>query len=139
MSQRLWLLNDNHIVMVDDNEADLMLVRICLGRSRLSNPWLGFTSGPDFLAYLDEVSRGEQPMPALVLLDINMPEMSGFEVLAQTRGRSEFDTLPVFCMLTSSSDPRDRSKALEVGASGFVTKPSSVAAFVAFLDGLQGA
>ncbi len=128
----------HHVVMVDDNDADLYIAERCFKKSRLTNPWLSFTNGPDFLRYLGDVKRGDAPMPALVLLDINMPGMSGFEVLAETRDDPFFTDLPVFCMLTSSSDPRDEQRAKELGASGFVTKPGDPANFVAFFDQLVG-
>jgi len=128
--------DERPIVMVDDNYGDLKLAEICLERSVLRNPWLPFTGGPDFLAYLEEVEAGRALMPALVLLDINMPLMPGIEVLRRVRAREFFSSMPLFCMLTSSSDPVDRQRAEKVGASGFGIKPDDPDEFVAFFDAM---
>ena len=128
------LATAHHVVMVDDNAGDIYIAEYCFRRSKVSNPWLAFTSGPDFLAYLARVQSSEAPMPALVLLDINMPQMSGLDVLRETRANPFFADLPVFCMLTSSSDPRDEATARELGASGFATKPGTTEEYVALFD-----
>ena len=127
---------DGPIVLVDDNPGDELIVRRSYERSKLDNPWIAFRSGPEFLTHLQEVRAGRQPMPGLVLLDINMPEMSGLDVLARVRDDPDFRELPVFCMLTSSTDPRDRQRAEARGASGFVVKPNDPADYVAFFDAL---
>lgn len=132
----LKVSNANPIVMVDDNPGDAELARICCERSRIDNDWLWFDSGPTFLDHLALVRAGTTVMPALVLLDINMPVMSGLEVLEQVRADDFFGQLPIFCMLTSSADSRDRQAAERLGASGFVTKPGRIADYVAFFDGL---
>ncbi|MEZ4371571.1 MAG: response regulator [Polyangiaceae bacterium] len=130
----MHLANDNAIVMVDDNDGDLFLAETCYARSQLRAPWLTFRSGRAFIAYLEQVKRGAESMPALVLLDINMPEMTGIEVLEQIRRDQFFDQLPIVCMLTSSSDPRDQARARSVGARGFFTKPSTTADYVALFN-----
>ena len=133
---KVKLANANHIIMVDDNEGDTELGRICCEQSDVANPWLSFSNGPSFLAYLEAIRRGEAPMPALVLLDINMPGMTGLEVLEQTRDDQFFANLPIFCMMTSSADPRDKARAQSLGASGFVTKPDRVQEYVRFFNTL---
>lgn len=135
--QGVKIVNQNEVIMVDDSEGDIFLARECFDLSRLTNPWRAFTNGPAFLTYLGAVRLEEAPMPAVVLLDLNMPGMSGLEVLERTRSDPHFEELPVFCMLTSSSDPRDRARAEELGATGFVTKPGTFDAYVAFFDSLE--
>jgi two-component system response regulator len=132
----LKLANGNDVVMVDDNEGDVVLTQRCFEMSRVPNPWMSFSSGPGFLAHLRLVRRGEALMPALVLLDLNMPGMSGFEVLQTTRSDPYFEQLPVFCMLTSSHDPRDKARAERYGASGYFTKTANLDEYVTFFDAL---
>lgn len=76
-------------------------------------------------------------MPALVLLDLNMPGMNGLDVLEATRKQPEFAELPVFCMLTSSSDPNDRQRAERAGVSGFFTKPDDLQAYIEFFNSFE--
>jgi two-component system response regulator len=127
---------EHEVVMVDDSEGDLFLAHECYAASRCRNPWKAFSSGAELLEYLGAVRRGEASMPALVLLDLNMPGMSGIEVLERTRDDPYSEALPVFCILSSSSDPRDRARARALGAAGFVTKPGGFKDYVAFFDSL---
>jgi CheY-like chemotaxis protein len=122
--------------MVDDSESDAFLARKCYERSKLDRPLVYLSSGQALIEYLDEVSAGTKTMPALVLLDINMPNKSGFEALTEIRANSEFKDVPIIAMLTNSDDPRDADKSAELGADGFFTKPSDIAAYVAFFDSL---
>jgi CheY-like chemotaxis protein len=75
-------------------------------------------------------------MPAVVLLDINMPGLDGFEVLQRIREREAFAQLPVIMMLTNSDNPRDIERAAELGANGFQTKPATMKEYVRFFDSL---
>ena len=129
--------NGNPIIVVDDDELDIRLVKRHCARSNLENELLSFTSGNEFLSYLSEIEEVADEMPALVLLDINMPIISGFDVLKRTRERNAFKILPIFFMFTCSDDPQEREKALELGANGFCSKETSFndsQEFVEWLD-----
>ena len=67
--------------------------------------------------------RDEAALPDLILLDINMPGLSGFDVLARLKGDGRLRHIPVV-MLTSSELPADVARAYELGASGYISKPS---------------
>src|SRR5688572_31518396 len=122
--------------MVDDNEADILIARIAFEASGLANPWKSFSDGKTFLAYLELIKDERVPMPALVLLDLNMPSLSGFEVLEKARRDPSYIDLPIFCMLSGSSDPDDEARAVTLGASGFVTKPANIEAYSRFFASL---
>ena len=132
----LKLANDGPLVMVDDNAGDLFFVERCYEASRVPNPWLAFRRGSDFLAMLEQVKAGHSPMPALVLLDLNMPGMNGLDVLSTVRADSAFEQLPLFCVLTSSRDPRDEERAKRLGVSAFFTKASHMDEYTAFFNAL---
>lgn len=134
---RVRPLNDNEIVMVDDSETDIFLTRRFLKKSQLRNPFISFSNGPDFLDYMEEVRQGRQRQPALVLLDINMPVMTGFDVLKRLREHPEFHDVPVVSLYTNSSDPREKEKAAELGAT-FIEKFSSTSDAVSFFDAMVG-
>lgn len=131
------LLNDNEIVLVDDNQADRHIARICYSRSGLKNKWMEFKGGTDFLNYLGSVERKEKPVPALVLLDINMPERTGFEILKEVRSKSFFVDVPILVMLTGSKNEKDIKKSQEFGANGYVTKPTELSDYISFFKTLQ--
>lgn len=124
------------VVMVDDNELDLDIGRRFYAYSKLENPFLGFSSGKDLLDYLGNVKAGEVPCPVVVLLDVNMPYLSGFETLEQVRQQDDFSSMPVVVMLTNSDNPQDVERAKELGADGYQEKHFEVDRFKSFLRGL---
>lgn len=134
MSPRI--LNDHELVVVDDDEMELILTERYLRKSRVTNPLLTFTSGEGFLDYLESVERGEKRMPALVLMDVRMPTIDGFDIVSQVRKRPAFATLPFIMMFSNSDSPSDMRRSREAGADHYQVKPTSGEQFVAFLDSL---
>lgn len=121
------------VVMVDDNEMDLDICRRFYEFSKLENPFLELRSGLELLAYLEGVRAGTAVYPALVLLDINMPQLSGFETLKRVREQADFQEVPIIVMLTNSDNPKDIEMAMKLGANGYEAKHYEVDRFVAFL------
>ena len=125
------------ILLVEDREDDVLLVRRAL---RLFNPFFIVRNGEDALAYLEGVgkygNRDEYPLPHIMLLDLKMPRMDGFEVLRAVRGRPEFDALRII-VLTSSEDQQDVNKAYDLGANSFVVKPSGFDQYATMLGSLM--
>jgi CheY-like chemotaxis protein len=132
-------VDSNHydVVIVDDSDAEIALARECFRASTLASRWRSFTNGIDFLAHLRDVKAGTALMPALVLLDINMPEKNGFEVLREVRADPFFRTTPTVIMLTNSESLKDRERARTLGADAFRVKPSSVDEYVKLFDSLS--
>lgn len=124
------------VLIVDDNETDVFLTRRCYEKSNLRNEFIWLSSGADVLDYLGKVERSEAPMPALVLLDVNMPGMDGFETLKKIRARKLFSDVPIMFMFTNSNDPTDEQRAREYGADGFLTKPDDIRSMISFFDSL---
>lgn len=110
------------VVVIDDNDSDLLFSRIMLERTGTIETVLTFESAIDAL---DFFAAGPRPEVDLVLLDINMPEMTGFEFLeAYEALHPAGRPAPKVVMLTSSPDPRDRERALAYGSvNSYTTKP----------------
>lgn len=111
----------NSFLIVDDNPDDFFAVQRSLGQAGLGNPLHHCESGDEALTLLDAAAAAGT-LPALVLLDVNMPGMKGGEVLAAIRSRPPMARLPVV-MLTSSSDDRDVEAAFKGRASAYLNKP----------------
>lgn len=112
------------VAIVDDNDADLFYARVMLEGLALAERILTFETGHELLAYL--ASPNGRTVD-LMLVDLNMPEMSGFEFLQAYEHLSQDGQAPVQAvavMLTSSSDPRDRERALSFRfVRGYLVKP----------------
>jgi CheY-like chemotaxis protein len=125
------------ILVVEDNENDVLLIRRTLERSGIPNPRHFVKSGEEAINYLVGVgpyaNRERFPFPELVLLDLKLVQMDGFEVLKWVRAHPHFKDLRVV-VLTSSSNIRDVNKAYQLGANSFLVKPlelENIASFFA--------
>jgi len=114
------------ILLVEDNQDDVLLIRREFQRTGLPNPLQVASTGPRAIAYLTGSGifgdRIQYPFPALVLLDINMPGSDGFAVLKWIRRQSAFARLCVV-VLSSSDAMRDVNFAHHLGADSFLVKP----------------
>lgn len=131
------LLGTGPVILVDDNESDAFLARKCYERSSLTNEFVWLPLGTDLVELIEAVRAGNAELPAFVLLDINIPGLSGFETLTSVRALPEFHDVPIIMMLTNSNDPRDIEQSAQLGANGFFTKPSDIGEYIRFFESLQ--
>ncbi|SEK24725.1 hybrid sensor histidine kinase/response regulator [Ectothiorhodospira marina] len=114
------------VLHVDDNPANLRLVEHVL-RQRVGVQVLNAPSGGLGL----ELARGHRP--DLIILDINMPGMNGYDVLQHLRQQSETARIPVIA-LTANATERDVERGHEAGFDRYLTKPLDMAAFIQVVD-----
>jgi CheY-like chemotaxis protein len=121
------------ILVADDSEDDLLLIRRAFKKANISNPLHTVQSGDDAIAYLSGerkyANRAEYPLPDLFLLDLKMPGINGFEVLRWLRQHPGLQPLRVV-VLTSSDHIRDVNLAYVLGANSFMLKPMDFEDFV---------
>jgi two-component system response regulator len=121
------------ILLVEDNPDDIDLTLLAFEKVGQREAIEVVTDGMEALDYLwargRYASRAGAPLPAVVLLDINMPRMSGLEVLRQLRGVPRTELLPVV-MLTSSDEDRDVLESYRHRANSYVKKPVLFGDFV---------
>ena len=115
------------ILLVEDSRDDAFFMTRAFKNIGMLAPLLHVEDGTIALEYLSGrgpyANRAQFPMPALVLLDIKMPFLSGFEVLRWIREQSTFPTVPVV-MFTSSNQECDVEKAYSLGANAYLMKPN---------------
>ena len=108
------------ILVVDDNPDDQFITRWIIQQAGVDNPIITIDNGEDAIAFLTDCLATEW-MPCVVLLDLNMPGLGGFEVLAWAQSHSQFARVS-FLVLSTSSLPQDRARALSLGAAGYLVK-----------------
>ncbi len=118
--------NQPLILLVEDREDDVILVRKAFTAALITNPLEVVRDGEEAIAYLagegKYSNRTEYPLPWLVLLDIKMPRVDGFEVLKWIRQQPGLKSVIVI-VLTSSEQIRDVNQAYHLGANSFMIKP----------------
>lgn len=121
-----------HILIVEDTEADFVKIKRSLKKARLANPIIHIDHGDDALHYLLRTGKYQQDdtwiQPAIVLLDINLPGASGIEILKAVKNTEGIKRVPII-MLTTSDSQEDIDICYENGANSYITKPFSSEGF----------
>lgn len=121
------------ILLVEDSEDDAELTARAFKAAKVTNPVFRVADGVEALDYLfgrgAYASRDTSDLPAVMLLDINLPRLGGLEVLAAIRKDERTRRLPVV-VLTSSREDKDRLTAYDHYANSYVQKPVDYDAFV---------
>ncbi|WP_215239583.1 response regulator [Dyadobacter helix] len=125
-SIKVQLLNDfmngRHIIMADDDADDRFLVKAALEDNRIKNPFVFFEDGENLLNYLFSIK--DEPLPALLLLDLNMPKRDGRETLKLLRKDNRWKCIPIIIFSTSNA-PEDIYSSYQLGADCYIIKPSN--------------
>ena len=134
------MLDDVAILLAEDNENDILLMRRAFSQAAIPNPLFVVRDGQEVIDYLagngKYAERGAHPMPRLLLLDLKMPWMDGFDVLAWLRTQSHFNNLPVI-VLTSSKLQVDIDKSRELGVYDYRVKPQSFDDLIRLLNDVR--
>ena len=128
------------ILIADDDTQDTMLVRMAAQRAALGIRLESVTDGEQAIDYLlgraAYADRQSHPFPSMMLLDLKMPRLSGFDVLDFVRREPQLRRLPIV-IFSSSDDPKDIKRAYEAGANSYLCKPHSNDDLSALLKALQ--
>jgi CheY-like chemotaxis protein len=123
------------ILLVEDNPMDVDLTLRAFSKRQCAHPILVARDGEEALSWLPRWSAGE-PMPAVVLLDIQLPRLNGLEVLQAFKRDAQARRVPVV-VLTSSRDDRDLGSAYDLGANSYIEKPVSFSKFIEVAEHIE--
>jgi CheY-like chemotaxis protein len=113
------------IVMIEDDEGHATLIERNIRRAGVNNQIVPFTSGTaalEFLLGADGKGTAHAGHSLLVLLDLNLPDMTGVDILAAIKGNAHLKRSPVV-ILTTTDDQREIQRCYDLGANVYITKP----------------
>ena len=116
------------ILLAEDQEDDVFLLHRALQKAAVANPIFVACDGQEAIDYLEGegpyADRKTYPLPGLLLLDLKMPRMNGFDLLAWVQSHAAFDSLPTV-VLSGSGQEQDVVKAKKLGADEYRVKPGA--------------
>lgn len=125
------------ILLVEDNPNDVELTLRAFKKAQMHNEVVVARDGQEALDYLYScLSDPEKRLPGIILLDLNLPKVSGHEVLKAIRGNRDLARLPVV-MLTASTREQDVLRSYDLGVNTFISKPVEFEAFMKVVASIQ--
>jgi CheY-like chemotaxis protein len=128
------------ILLAEDNPDDVFLMRRAFDKAKIGNPLHVVSDGSQVLNYVfgegEFSDRTRYPFPTLLLLDVKMPRMNGFDVLRRIRESPSTRRLLVV-ILTSSSQHRDVNLAYDLGVNSYLVKPPNAESLQEMMAGLR--
>jgi CheY-like chemotaxis protein len=132
-------MSEKMILLVEDNPDDEELTKRALRQAKIANEIVVARDGSEAVDFVfgqgSHAGRDVSRMPAVILLDLKLPKLSGLDVLQRLRADSRTKLIPVV-VLTSSSEEEDMLKSYESGANSYVRKPVEFGAFASAVSQL---
>jgi CheY-like chemotaxis protein len=133
----LFMLKYPTVLAAEDEESDVFLLNMAFKRAGVPNPLTVVRDGEEAIAYLNGDApyndRSRHPLPGLVLLDLNMPRLNGFDVLSWLASHPDLKNLPAV-VLSSSAQDSDIAKARKLGAVDYRVKPTGLNNLITLLQ-----
>ena len=119
------------IVMIEDDEGHARLIEKNIRRAGVGNEIIPFVNGTDALNYLlgdDRSGAASSKRQQLILLDLNLPDMTGIDILQKLKGNKHTKRSPIV-VLTTTDDSREIQRCYDLGANVYITKPVNYEGF----------
>jgi DNA-binding response OmpR family regulator len=125
------MTNPVTIIMIEDDEGHARLIERNIRRSGVNNEIVPFTNGTAAMTYLfgeDGTGQARKGKALLILLDLNLPDMSGIDILRQIKENKYLKAAPVV-VLTTTDDSQEIKRCYELGCNVYITKPVNYESF----------
>lgn len=126
--------NSKPILLVEDNQVDAITTQRALKELEVTNELVHKGDGEDALEYLRDENNVK---PCIILLDLNMPRMDGFEFLETVKSDNLLKNIPVIILTTSDTD-ESATRSFDLGAAGYIVKPVDYRQFVESMRAVDG-
>lgn len=123
------------LLVAEDDPDDRLLVEEAMDEAGFASPVTWVEDGAQLLEYI-AAAPDQHPLPALVVVDLNMPRMDGREALAKMKADPRIRSIPIV-VLTTSRDPEDVRLAYQLGVNSYIAKPSEFRELVRVMRSLS--
>jgi CheY-like chemotaxis protein len=113
------------IVVIEDNPDDVFLIELAIKKANIKSCTSVFNNGEEAISYLAKLIDEKVKLPDLILLDINLPKITGLEVLKKIKSNKSLKSIPTI-IFTSSDSPSDMNYSYKNGADLYVRKPNNI-------------
>lgn len=131
---------EKHVLLVEDNPDDVTLTQMAFQRCRIANPLVVVYDGQEALDFLfgqgKYTGRDTSNIPAVIILDLKLPFVSGLEILKQIRMNVETSRIPVV-VLSSSIDQKEINACFDMGINRYCRKPDKFEQFTKIIDEIR--
>lgn len=121
--------NTSPVLLAEDEEHDIFFMRRAFDTAGVQNKLMAVQNGREVIRYLEGkgeyADRHQYPEPALLLVDLKMPLIDGFEVMSWIRSQPRWRDQLSILVFSSSAEEQDKRKAFELGAHEYLVKPSN--------------
>ena len=124
------MYKESHLLLVEDDDVDIMTIKRALKDLKIVNPLDVVKNGEEGISFLKDINTVK---PAMILLDLNMPQMNGIEFLKVIKSDNVLKSIPVVVFTTSNRE-KDTTESYNLGVAGYVVKP---VAYTQFLEVLR--
>ena len=122
--------HDYPILMAEDNQNDIIITRRAWIKGQIQNKLFIVNNGEEAIDFIfKKGSYTDVPTPAIMLLDLKMPKMDGFEVLESIKTSDQYKRIPII-VLTTSDREQDIQRAYDLGCNSYIVKPVNFESFI---------
>ena len=132
--------NEKYVLLVEDNTDEVILTQLAFKKAQITNPLEVVRDGVEALEFIfcrgRYADRDPNNKPAVILLDVKLPQVDGLEVLEQIRADTSTLEIPVIA-LTSSMEVQDQRACYRLGVSDYLQKPTGFAKFFEIVEQIK--
>ena len=126
-----------HVLIIEDNPADIRLIKEAMGEMEVMPEIAIVQDGEEALTRLQEYKSGmKKKLPDLIILDLNIPKISGFDVLKAVKTDKKLKPIPVI-VLSSSNDIQDIQHCYDLHANCYISKPVDLEPFIKVVRSIE--
>ena len=117
-----------NIFVIEDNPDDIFLIKLAIKKANINSNISVVNNGEEGINYLTRITNEKEKLPDLILLDINLPKVTGLEVLKKIKSNKSIKSIPTV-VFTSSDSPSDMNFCYRNGADYYIRKPNNINSF----------